>query len=54
MKQKINFFSITENCETLFDQILTKPQETLESQPTQPREGSHLKYLFLLDLVLNG
>ena len=33
--------SITKNCETLIEQIHTKPQETLEFEMTKPRETFH-------------
>ena len=35
--------SITKNCETLIEQIHTKPQETLEFKMTKPREIIHFK-----------
>ena len=35
--------SITKNCETLIEQTLTKPQETLEFKMTKPREIFHFK-----------
>ena len=35
--------SITKNCETLIEQTLTKPQETLEFKMVKPRETFHFK-----------
>ena len=35
--------SINKNCETLTEQTLTKPQETLEFKLTQPRETFSIK-----------
>ena len=35
--------SITKNCETLVEQTLRKPEETLEIKMIKPRETFHLK-----------
>ena len=48
------FPSITENCETLFDQTHTRPQETLVIRITQLRKLSHLNLPLNLVLTLNG
>ena len=34
-------FSTTKNCETLIDQIRTRPQETFEFEVTKPRQTFH-------------
>ena len=46
--------SITKNCEALFDETHTKPQETLHCKLTKPKEPSHLNHNLLGVLFLNG
>ena len=49
-KKESLFLSFTENCETLIEQTLTKPQETLELKLIEPKEIFPLKPSMYLGL----
>ena len=45
---------ITKNCETLIDLTHARPQETLETRLTQPKQTIFLRHLLFLVLNLIG
>ena len=50
MKQKIYYFRVPKNCETLIEQTDRKPQERLALKVTQPRETFSIQPFIIIGL----